>query len=134
MKKARLLIVMVVVAAFMVAVLAPAAFAAVNMKLTGPSSADDGQWVALHLTIKNPGDLDGLRVSLCMKSKNGGLHRIVSKQIMWDDNVGTCTFMVRVTPSMMGMAMYRAAWRHVTVHEGSHWMTSYSNHKNIDIN
>jgi hypothetical protein len=136
MKKARLLVVMVVVAAFMVAVLAPAAFAAVNMKLTGPNNADNGQWVALHLTIKNPGDLDGLRVSLCMKSRNGGLHRIVSKQISWNwsQSVGTCTFFVRATPSAMGIGIYRAAWRHVTVHEGHFWMTSYSNHKSVAIN
>ncbi len=133
MKKARLLVVMVVVAAFMVAVLAPSAFAAVSMKLTGPANADNGEWIALHLKIKNPGDLDGLRVSLCMKSKNGGLHRIVSKQIMWDDNVGTCTFMVKASPSAMGIGIYRAAWRHVTVSEGHHWMTSYSNHKSVAI-
>jgi hypothetical protein len=120
----------------MVAVLAPTAFAAVNMQLSGPQTADNGSWIALHLTIKNPGDLDGSRVSLCLKSRNGGLHRIVSKQISWNWNqsVGKCTFLVRATPSINGMGVYRASWRHVTVHEGWHYMTSYSNHVSTDIN
>ena len=131
MKKARFVVVMAVLAAFMVVVLAPAAFASagVTMHLTGPHNADYGSWVPLKLTVKNPLKADGNRVALCFKSRDGGLYRLVSKQIVWNSSEtrGWCTFMVKAAPSAMGIGIYKASW----MHPGG---TSYSNHvrSNID--
>ena len=115
--KFRTLLLLVVVAALIVAILAPAAFAGstgVKIKLTGPSQADNGAMIALHAKISNSLKYGGgNRVSLILQNKDGNLRRIGSKAITWSQggSVGNVTFWVAAKASAMGIAKYRAAWR-----------------------
>jgi ABC-type glycerol-3-phosphate transport system substrate-binding protein len=115
--KFRAFVVLVVVAAVLVAALAPAAFAGgtgVKIKLTGPSQANDGAMIKLTASIQNSLKYGGgNRVALVLQNKNGDLKRIGSKAITWSTggSVGTVSFWVTAQPSAMGMAKYRAAWR-----------------------
>jgi hypothetical protein len=128
MKKARLLVAAVTVA-FLVAVLAPAAFASagVTMHLSGPATFKGGHKVTLKLTINNPQKADGNRVAVLLQSRIGGLWRLASKQIAWNSShtKGTCSF--RIQPNAMSnTAVYRCAW----VHPGGR---TYSNRVHITV-
>ena len=130
--KFRSLILLVVVAALLVAILAPAAFAAnagVSMKLTGPNQAKNGAMILLQCKIKNPLKADGNRVALVLQNKDGNLKRIGSKQITWTNGgkSGVVDFWVSAKASAMGIAKYRAAWMHP---EG----TTHSNMLSVAIN
>lgn len=115
--KPRTFIVLVIVAAVLVAALAPAAFAGgtgVKIKLKGPSQADYGAMIRLTATIQNSLKYGGgNRVALVLQNKDGNLKRIGSKAISWSlgGSLGTVTFWVKAQPTAMGMAKYRAAWR-----------------------
>jgi hypothetical protein len=128
--KSRSLILMVVVAALLVAALAPAAFASagVTMKLTGPDNAKNGSMIMLTAKIKNPQKADGYRVATILQNKNGNLKRIGSRAITWTNGgkSGVATFWVKAQASAMGIAKYRAAWMHP---EG----TSHSNMLSVAI-
>ena len=130
--KFRTLLLLVMVAALIVAVLAPAAFAGsagVSMKLTGPGQADNGAMIMLTAKIKNPMKADGNRVALVLQNKDGNLKRIGSKAITWTNGgkSGVVSFWVKAEASAMGIAKYRVAWMHP---EG----TSHTNMLSVAIN
>jgi hypothetical protein len=130
--KFKTLALLFAVAALLVVVLAPSAFAMgsadVSMKLTGPSTAANGAMVKLHCVVKNPLMTDGYRVALVLQNKDGNLKRIGSKAIAWnsDGSKGTVDFWVKAQASAMGIAKYRASWMHP---EG----TTHSNMLSIEI-
>lgn len=129
MKTTRFLAVMVVTAALLAAVLAPAAFASAGVKLhlTGPKTVTGGHKVTLTLTISNPQKADGNRVAVLLQSRIGGLWRLASKQITWNSThtTGTCSF--RIQPNAMSnVAVYRCSW----VHPGG---TTYSNRFGVRV-
>ena len=125
--KARSFVFLALVAALMVAVLAPAAFASagVKMKLSGPREAAYNAKVKLTCKIANPQKADGVRTAVILQNKDGHLKRIGSKAITWTDGgkTGIVTFWVKAQPSAMGIAKYRAAWMHPggTTHS-NRWM------------
>ena len=130
--KFKSFVLLLVVAALMVAVIAPAALGAsagVKMKLTGPNSANNGAMIKLTCNINNPQKADGNRVALILQNKDGNLKRIGSKAITWSNGgkTGVVSFWVKATASAMGIAKYRAAWMHP---EG----TSHSNMLSVAIN
>ena len=130
--KFKSFVMLLVVAALVVAVVAPAALGAsagVKMKLTGPNSAANGAMVKLTCTISNPQKADGNRVALVLQNKDGNLKRIGSKAIMWSNGgkTGVVSFWVKAMASAMGIAKYRAAWMHP---EG----TTHSNMLSVAIN
>jgi hypothetical protein len=129
--KLKSFVMLLVIAALVVAVVAPAAFGAsagVKMKLTGPSSAANGAMVQLTCKISNPQMADGNRVAIVLQNKDGDLKRIGSKAITWSNGgkTGLVYFWVKAQASAMGIAKYRAAWMHP---EG----TSHSNMLSIEI-
>jgi hypothetical protein len=131
--KFKSFVMLLVVAALMVAVVAPAALGAtsagVKMKLTGPNSAGNGAMIMLTCKISNPQKADGNRVALVLQNKDGNLKRLGSKQITWSNGgkTGVVSFWVKAKASAMGIAKYRAAWMHP---EG----TSHSNMLSVAIN
>jgi hypothetical protein len=116
--KLKSFVLLLVLAALMVVVVAPAALAidsaGVTMKLRGPSSAADGAMIKLTCKISNPMKADGNRVALILQNKDGNLKRIGSKAITWSNGgkTGVVAFWVKAQASAMGMAKYRAAWMH----------------------
>jgi hypothetical protein len=116
--KFKTFVLLVAVAALLVVILAPSAFAMgsadVSMKLTGPSSAANGAMIKLHCVVKNPLMTDGFRAALILQNKDGNLKRIGSKAITWnsDGSKGTVDFWVKAQASAMGIAKYRASWMH----------------------
>lgn len=132
MMRFKSFVLLVVIAALVVAVVAPAALGAtsagVKMKLTGPSSAANGAMVKITCKISNPMKADGNRVALILQNKDGNLKRIGSKAIAWSNGgkTGMVAFWVKAQASAMGIAKYRAAWMHP---EG----TSHSNMLSIAI-
>jgi hypothetical protein len=132
MMKLRSFVLLLVIAALMVAVVAPAALGAtsagVKMKLSGPDSAANGAMIKLTCKINNPQKADGNRVATILQNKDGHLKRIGSKAITWnsDGTKGTVSFWVKAQASAMGIAKYRAAWMHP---EG----TSHSNMLGVEI-
>lgn len=133
MKRMRSLVLVMAVAALMVAVFAPMAAAnsrtGVTMKLTGPSSANNGSMIPLKVTIKNSLKYGGgNRVTVILQNKNGDLRRIASKAVVWSEggSLGVVTVWVKARASAMGIAKYRAAWRN----PGG---TTYSNVKRVSI-
>jgi hypothetical protein len=117
MKQLQTLALLVVVAALLVAVLAPMALAAdtgVKIKLSGPRQANDGAMIQLTAKISNSLKYGGgNRVAVVMQNRNGDLKRIGSKAIAWTvgGSVGKVTFWVAAQPTAMGMAKYRVAWK-----------------------
>jgi len=117
MRQVKTFALLVVVAALLVAILAPVAFAGdtgVKIKLSGPRQADDGAMIQLTAKISNSLKFGGgNRVALVMQNKNGDLKRIGSRTIAWSlgGSVGKATFWVTAHPSAMGMAKYRVAWK-----------------------
>lgn len=115
--KVRSLVLIVVVAAVCLAVLAPAAVArdtGVTIKLKGPSSADYGATIKLHATLKDSLMYGGgNRVAVLLQNKDGHLRRIASKEVDWrlGGSLGSVTFSVTATPTAMGLAKYRVAWK-----------------------
>ena len=81
--KFKSFVMLLVVAALVVAVVAPAALGAtsagVKMKLTGPNSAANGAMIKITCKISNPQMADGNRVALVLQNKDGNLKRIGSK-------------------------------------------------------
>lgn len=114
--KLRSFVLLVVAAALLVAVLAPAAFASagVKMELSGPREAGNNAMIKLTCKISNPQKADGNRTAVIMQNKDGHLKRIGSKAITWTDGgkTGVVTFWVKAQPTAMGIAKYRAAWMH----------------------
>jgi hypothetical protein len=115
--KFKSFVMLVVIAALVVAVVAPAALGAsagVKMKLTGPSSAANGAMVQLTCKISNPQKADGYRVAIILQNKDGDLKRIGSKAITWSNGgkTGLVYFWVKAQATAMGIAKYRAAWMH----------------------
>lgn len=116
MKQFRALALLVVVAALLVAMLAPAAVAGstgVKIKLKGPSAADNGALIKLTATIRNSLKYGGgSRVAIIMQNKDGHMKRIGAKTVTWSlgGSMGTVTFSVKAKASAMGIAKYRAAW------------------------
>jgi len=117
MKQLRSFALLVVVAALLVAILAPAAVAGstgVKIKLKGPSAADNGAMIKLTATIRNSLKYGGgSRVAIIMQNQDGDLRRIGSKAVTWSlgGSKGTVTFWVKAKASAMGIAKYRAAWK-----------------------
>jgi hypothetical protein len=130
--KFKSFVMLLVIAALVVAVVAPAALGAtsagVKMKLSGPSSAANGAMFKITCNISNPQKADGNRVALILQNKNGDLKRIGSKAISWTNagKSGVVYFWVKAEASAMGIAKYRAAWMHP---EG----TSHSNMLSVEI-
>jgi hypothetical protein len=115
--KFRTFVIMLAVAALLVAVLVPAAFAGgtgVKIKLTGPDQADNGAMVKLTAKISNSLKYGGgNRAALILQNKDGNLKRIGSKAITWSEggSKGVVEFWVKAEASAMGIAKYKAAWK-----------------------
>ncbi len=116
--KLKSLVLAVLVAALVLVVLAPAAAAGttgVSIKLKGPSHVADGSAIELTATIKDSLKYGGgSRVAVLLQNKNGHLRRIASKTVAWEvgGSIGFVIFKhIYPTPTAMGIAAYRVAWR-----------------------
>jgi len=116
MRRFRSVALLVAVAALVMAVLAPAAVAqsaGVKIRLTGPSSAKQGATIKVKAVISNPERADGSDRIILLKNVNGHLKRQASAAPTWTNGgrKGVAYFWVVPTPSAMGIAKYRAAWK-----------------------
>ena len=114
MRRARVWMALVLMAAFAVIILAPAVFAgamAPIVTLKGPSSVDLNATFTVNGTVKNTNGGKGSTYVTIQKKSNNGWKKVTQVKANWlNGNKGLFSAKLKATNPTMSLIRYRAVW------------------------
>jgi hypothetical protein len=114
MRRAKVWMVLVLLAAFAVIILAPAVFAgamAPIVTLKGPSSVDLNAGFTVNGTVKNTNGGEGSKYVIIQKKSNNAWKKVAQVKANWlNGNKGIFSAKLKATNPTMSLIKYRAVW------------------------